>query len=208
MMRGSEWMIYADKETKNRNLHWDFNVIGRFVGFKTSDLQASADIMFNTSKLAKATADFTGNASMSDVSARLASNGTKKLLGNKGFWASDYMVHRRKSYTLANKMISARSKNTEYTNGANPLGYHMGQGTLFAYASGAEYKDIMASWDWNLVPGTTVILNHPKLGSFVDVVGNRTFVGVVSDGKLGLSAMDYIDPHDGSLAFRKTWAFF
>jgi hypothetical protein len=55
-------------------------VIGRFVAFPTTDLQANADINFNVSKLATATADFTGPDDLTE------------LLGNKGFWASDYMA--------------------------------------------------------------------------------------------------------------------
>lgn len=68
------------------------NAIGRFVAFPVVDKQASADINFNTSKLAAATKDFTGANDLSDTIRRLQSNGTEKLVGNKGFWASDYMV--------------------------------------------------------------------------------------------------------------------
>lgn len=220
-IKGSEWMIYVDEDTKQE--HWDFvrllyhpiglfliaqNVIGRFVGFPTVDLQANADINFNVSKLAAATADFEGDNDLSDTIRRLASNGTEKLTGNKGFWASDYMVHRRDNFILGNKMISERSVNTEYTNSANPFGYHMGQGTLFSYVTGTEYKDIQAAWDWNLIPGTTVLLDHPTLSSeVVDVNGKRDFVGVVSDEWVGTSVEDYIDPNDASLSYRKAWFF-
>jgi hypothetical protein len=70
-------------------------VIGRFIAFPTTDLQANADINFNVSKLATATADFTGADDLSDTVRRLEFNGTEKLLGNKGFWASDYMASQR-----------------------------------------------------------------------------------------------------------------
>lgn len=68
------------------------NAIGRFVAFPSVDLQANSDINFNVSKLAKATADFTGPFDVSAPIRRLSSNGTEKLTGNKGFWANDYMV--------------------------------------------------------------------------------------------------------------------
>ena len=68
------------------------NAIGRFVAFPSVDLQANSDINFNVSKLAKATADFTGPFDVSAPIRRLSSNGTIKLTGNKGFWANDYMV--------------------------------------------------------------------------------------------------------------------
>ncbi|KAH6609841.1 polysaccharide lyase family 8 [Trichoderma cornu-damae] len=205
-VRGDEWMIYTDSQTRSE--HWDFNAIGRFVSFPTVDLQASADINFNVSKLANAVADFEGSYAVNDTIRRLLSNGTEKLTGNRGFWASDYMVHRRPDFILTNKMISTRSSNSESVNGANPYAYHMGQGTLYSYVKGTEYKDIMAAWDWNLVPGTTTLLNQPTLqASQVKYDGLREFVGVVSDGQFGAAVEDYLDPLDQNLSCRKAWFF-
>ncbi|PTB73729.1 polysaccharide lyase family 8 protein [Trichoderma longibrachiatum ATCC 18648] len=205
-IKGDEWMIYTDSETRTE--HWDFNAIGRFVSFPTVDLQASADINFNVSKLAAAVADFTGSYAVNDTIRRLLSNGTEKLTGNKGFWASDYMVHRGADFVLTNKMISTRSANSESVNGANPYAYHMGQGTLYSYVTGTEYKDIMGAWDWNLVPGTTTLLDQPKLqASQVKYDGLKDFVGVVSDGKFGAAVEDYVDPLTQNLSYRKSWFF-
>lgn len=104
-IKGSEWMIYVDEETKQE--HWDFvrrpappsewsdssqSVVGRFVAFNTLDLQAISDINFNVTKLAAATADFTDANDLSESISRLRSNGTDKLLGNNMFYAADYMV--------------------------------------------------------------------------------------------------------------------
>ncbi len=111
---------------------------------------------------------------------------------------------------LTNKMISNRSHNTEYTNLANPFGYHLGQGTLFSYVNGYEYRDIQNAWDWNLIPGTTVLLDDekvPRNSSKIGVTGNMSFVGVVSDDWVGTSVEDYIDTYDGSLSYRKAWFF-
>lgn len=117
-------------------------------------------------------------------------------------------VHRRENFILINKMISNRSRNTEYANSANPYGYHLGQGTLFSYVNGYEYRDIQDAWDWNLIPGTTVLLDQPKLNSsYAGVTGKQSFVGVVSDGWVGTSVEDYVDPHDASLSYRKVWFF-
>lgn len=105
-------------------------------------------------------------------------------------------------------MISTRSVNTEAVNGANPYGYHLGQGTLFSYVEGTEYRDIMGAWDWNLVPGTTALLNKPKLSANASAnVGKNGFVGVVSDGTVGTAVEDYLDPLDGSLSYRKAWFY-
>ncbi|EFY99471.2 glycosaminoglycan (GAG) polysaccharide lyase [Metarhizium robertsii] len=205
-VRGNEWMIFVDQQTKQE--HWDFNAIGRFVAFPTQDLQANADINFNTTKLAGAVADFAGANDANDTIRRLKSNGTEKLVGNKGFWASDYMVHRTKSFVLGNKMLSTRSRNTESVNSANPYGYHLGQGTLFSYVEGNEYKDIMGAWDWNLIPGTTTLLNHTRLSAGASAnVGKKDFVGVVSDGRVGAAVQEYADPLDGSISYRKAWFY-
>lgn len=105
-------------------------------------------------------------------------------------------------------MLSTRSRNTEAVNSANPYGYHLGQGTLFSYVEGNEYKDIMGAWDWNLVPGTTTLLNHPKLSASASAnLGKNDFVGVVSDGKVGTAVEDYVDPFDGSISYRKAWFY-
>ncbi|OAQ96867.1 hypothetical protein LLEC1_07262 [Akanthomyces lecanii] len=89
-IKGDEWMIFTDR--KARQEHWDFNVIGRFVSFPTQDFQASADINVNVTKLARAVADFAGPYNVTSTIKRLESNGTEPLVGNKGFWASDYMA--------------------------------------------------------------------------------------------------------------------
>ncbi|KAJ4144516.1 hypothetical protein LMH87_003397 [Akanthomyces muscarius] len=205
-IRGDEWMIFTDQKTRQQ--HWDFNVIGRFVSYPTQDLQASADINFNVTKLARAVADFGGPYNVNSTSKRLESNGTEHLIGNKGFWASDYMVHRRESFIIGNKMLSTRSTNSELVNGANPLGYHLGQGTLFTYIDGTEYKDIWASWDWNLIPGTTVVRKKPApTSAAVQYRGKKDFVGVVSDGHVGAAVEDYVDPFDGHIAYKKAWFY-
>lgn len=75
------------------------NAVGRFIAFPVSDLQANADINFNVSKLATATADFEGANDISATVRRLQSNGTEKLLGNKAFYAGDYMVSSSREYS-------------------------------------------------------------------------------------------------------------
>lgn len=109
-------------------------------------------------------------------------------------------MHRREDFVIGTKLLSNRSHNTETTNGANMYGYHLGQGTMFTYVNGYEYRDIEAQWDWNLIPGTTVLLDHPKLNaSIVGFTGKTTWVGMAVE--------DYVDPYDGSLAYKKAWFY-
>lgn len=190
-------------------LRWDLSVIGRYISAPLSDKLANSGIQFNASALGAAVADFSGTNDVSDSIARFTQTGNaQKLLGNKAYWAGDYMVHRRPNVTLFNKLISTRSSNAEFTNGANPTGYHVNQGGLWSWVTENEYLDVTGAWDWYLVPGRTVLYHYPTLNStWVQVTGKRDFVGVVSDGQNGFSVMDYIDPHDGSISYRRAWFF-
>ncbi|TYJ53350.1 hypothetical protein B9479_006010 [Cryptococcus floricola] len=210
-VKGSEWMIYVDQETKQE--HWDFNVIGRFVAFPTTDLiQATSDILFNATKLAAATFDFADEYSVADTVQRLNSNGSDPLVGNKVFWASDYVSHRRENYIIGSKMLSTRSLGTETANSANTLGHWLGQGTLFSYVSGNEYKDIQAEWDWQLVPGVTSLLSDDNGGvnltlNNIGPPGKKSWVGGVSDGSLGVVVMDWEDVRNASWGYKKAWFY-
>ena len=50
-------------------------------------------------------------------------------------------------------MYSNRTQNTECTDGANNLGFHLADGAVYQHINGDEYEDIVAAWDWNLIPG-------------------------------------------------------
>lgn len=105
-------------------------------------------------------------------------------------------------------MISTRGQNQEYINSDNTMAYHMSQGHLFTWVDGTEYQDIAGAWDWYLIPGSTVLYHSPTLSSsWVGVSGKKDFVGVISDGTNGFSVMDYVDPHDGSISYRRTWVY-
>ncbi len=81
--------------------------------------------------------------------------------------------------------------------------------TLFTYVSGDEYQDIEASWDWNLLPGTTTLLDQPPLScNHTGVVGKKAFVGGASDGWVGTQAVDFIDPYNQALSYRKVRHYF
>jgi len=58
-------------QSSRESLNWHCtdtaqDVIGRFIAFPTTDLQANADINFNVTKLATATFDFTGSDNLND----------------------------------------------------------------------------------------------------------------------------------------------
>ena len=122
-------------------------------------------------------------------------------------------------------MFSTRTRNTECVNSENvcfvsgsvkhdlltypqPLGFHLADGTLYTYVTGDEYEDITASWDWNLIPGTTVDYQATPLNcDNANWIGIESFVGGVSTGTVGIAAMKYTNPFTRNLAWQKTLFF-
>jgi hypothetical protein len=89
-----------------------------------------------------------------------------------------------------------------------PLGFHLADGVVYNYIQGNEYEDIAASWDWNLIPGITVDYGATELTcEDAGFTGIESFVGGVSDGKVGVAAMRYTNPSTKSLRWQKAWFF-
>ena len=120
--------------------------------------------------------------------------GVKDLVGNKYFWRSDYMIHRRDDFMVSVKMNSKDVLAVETGgNKENQLGYFLNDGACYLYRSGKEYKDIFPAWNWRQVPGTTVRQNEtsPPKGGWRNEGNKKEFVGGVSDGTNGFCVMDY-----------------
>ncbi|KAF9481396.1 polysaccharide lyase family 8 protein [Pholiota conissans] len=207
---GDRWMIFRNSITGV--LHWDFSALGRFISFPVIDAQATGGIKINLTEVLElgqqwSSATLTNFANSLSASTSNANAG--KLEGNRMFYANDYMVHRGKTYITTVKMYSSRTQNTECTNSQNPEGFHLSDGTVYTYHVGNEYEDIAAAWDWNLIPGITVDYGAtPLLCGTTQQTGIETFVGGVSDGKIGAAAMKYTNPLTKSLHFQKAWFFF
>lgn len=127
--------------------------------------------------------------------------------GNKQFWCSDFMVHRRKDFYTSVKMFSTRTRNAELVNGEGKKSEHLSDGVNFLYRTGNEYRDIFPVWDWTKLPGTTAIQGTLETGDPrpIGMRAKSAFVGGVSDGTYGLAAMDLIR---GNLTAKKAWFFF
>ncbi|KAF8973958.1 polysaccharide lyase family 8 protein [Flammula alnicola] len=206
---GDRWMIF--RNTITGVLHWDFSVLGRFISFPVIDQQATGSIKINLTEVLEL-GELWSSSSLTNFATSLASNTTNanagKLEGNRMFYANDYMVHRGKNYVTTVKMYSSRTRNTECTNSQNPEGFHLSDGTVYTYLVGNEYEDISAAWDWNLIPGITVDYGAtPSVCGTTKQTGIESFVGGVSDGKIGAAAMTYTNPLTKSLHFQKAWFF-
>ena len=129
------------------------------------------------------------------------------LTGNRYFFRSDYMIHRRKNFYTSVKMCSRRVIGTESGNGENLLAYHLADGTSFTYVKGDEYENVFPFWNWKQLPGATIPQRDEPL-PLLNWHGYRNdsdFVGGVSDGVYGAAAMDF--NRDG-VTGRKGYFFF
>lgn len=134
--------------------------------------------------------------------------GENTLIGNKLFWRSDMMVHRRSDWYASVKMSSLRVIGSESCNGENMRGLHLGDGVFFVYRTAAEYDGIQPFWDWRRLPGTTCDQSIkslvPILSMKLKLRNQSEFVGGVTDGTQGIAVMEY---NRGKLSARKAWFF-
>lgn len=106
-------------------------------------------------------------------------------------------------------MYSSRTVNSECVNIQNPFGFHLSDGAIYNYLNGDEYVDVFGAWDWELIPGTTVDFGGtPLVCKGSKTKGKRSFVGGATDGNTGIAVMDYVNPKNGNLEFKKTIFFF
>ncbi|KAF8761732.1 Polysaccharide lyase family 8, N terminal alpha-helical domain [Rhizoctonia solani] len=207
---GAQWMTFAD--TKNNTLHWDYTVIGRMIAFAIADDQASANLKMNLTRVQEL-GDAWNSTELqkfaTDLSKPIETANAGFLTGNRMFWNSDYMVHRTNQTVTTLRMLSNRTKTSECVNTQNPFGFHLSDGAMYQYSNGQEYLDMYATFDWNLVPGTTVDYNATVLNcSATEKAGVTTYAGGVSAGDVGVAAMEYTNPTTRGLSFKKAWFFF
>jgi chondroitin AC lyase len=128
---------------------------------------------------------------------------------NQFFWHSEYFTHQRPQWFSSVRMHSIRQNNIEAPYNEEGLkNHHFADGSNFITITGREYFDIFPVWNWQKIPGTTVV-QKPELPHWNQIVkkGLSEFVGAVTDGKYGAAAFDFSSPHD-PLKARKAWFFF
>ncbi len=132
-----------------------------------------------------------------------------ELTWDRFFWHSEYFTHQRRGYFSSVRMHSSRNHTVEEPHNEEGLkNHHLGDGSNFISVTGKEYLDIFPVWDWQKIPGTTVV-QKPALPHWKQIArkGLTDFVGGVSDGTYGAAAFDFKSAHD-PLKARKAWFFF
>lgn len=152
--------------------------------------------------------DYRGDELQEIINLRKGNAGTVSSFC-KFFWQSEYFVFQRPGFYTSVRLFSVRNRNIEKPYNSEGLkNHHKGDGTNFLSITGKEYLNIWPVYDWQKLPGTTV-LQKPDLPSeeHIQKDGVTDFVGAVTNGLHGAVAFDFISPHDFTRA-RKSWFFF
>lgn len=188
-------------------------VHGRFpdAGAKNRDLSrkgtlnpAGAELAENLQKVSEYR-----KAELEQISRIRKGEAEPDLTWNRFFWHSEYFTHQRPGYFTSVRMHSSRNHTMEQPHNEEGLKmHHVGDGSNFIAQTGKEYLDIFPVWDWQKIPGATIVQKpvHPHW-SEIAKKGLTDFVGGVSDGKYGAAAFDFRSAHD-PLRARKAWFFF
>lgn len=125
------------------------------------------------------------------------------------YWNSDHFTFQRPGFFTSVRMYSSRIHNMEEPyNGEGLMNHHRGDGTNYISRTGKEYFDISPVYDWQRIPGAT-ILQKPSLPAENEIQkeGLTDFVGAVTNGMYGAATFDFRSPHD-PLKVKKAWFFF
>jgi chondroitin AC lyase len=125
------------------------------------------------------------------------------------FWQTEHFAFQRPDFYTSVRMYSTRNASMEYPHNREGIyNHHRGDGTSHLAIKGDEYLNIWPVYDWQKIPGTTV-LQKPELPSEREIqkYGVTDFVGAITDGLYGAVAFDFISAHDFTKA-RKSWFFF
>lgn len=130
--------------------------------------------------------------------------------GNRAYWISDYMVHRRPGFMMSVKAVSSRTNTPESINGENLKGGYGTAGVNLLFRTGREFDDIYPVWDWYRLPGTTS--ERPPAGADAGYdltpdhhLGRSAIAGGASDGTVG-ATLYQMDEY--GIGARKSYFFF
>jgi chondroitin AC lyase len=127
----------------------------------------------------------------------------------KFFWQTEHFVIQRPNYYTTVRMFSTRNANMEVPyNGPGKYTHHRADGTNHLMLKGNEYLNVWPVYDWQKIPGTTIV-QKPQLPGpdAIQKEGLTDFVGAVTDGLYGAVVFDFKSPHD-PLEAKKSWFFF
>jgi chondroitin AC lyase len=189
------------------------SVYGKYpdIGAKNRSISRPGSTKHFSSEIAErllTTSDYRKNEiqEISDI----RNNKAKPTLSHATFyWNTEHFSFQRPNWFASVRMYSTRNNNMEVPyNSEGLLNHHRGDGANHLSIVGDEYYDIAPVFDYQKVPGATII-QKPALPAPDEIqkLGLTDFVGAVTDGKYAAVAFDFKSPHD-PLCARKSWFFF
>eukprot|EP00475_Leptophrys_vorax_P007075 TRINITY_DN14456_c0_g1_i8.p1 TRINITY_DN14456_c0_g1~~TRINITY_DN14456_c0_g1_i8.p1 ORF type:complete len:800 (-),score=114.80 TRINITY_DN14456_c0_g1_i8:40-2358(-) len=136
-----------------------------------------------------------------------SANSPPIFLGNYHFWKADYVAHRRRNYNMFLRMSSKRTKVMECLNSENLRGQHLTDGVLLTYFTGDEWRSVLPAMNWKQWPGTTLEQSSTFECASYNQMGLTSFVGGVSQGSFGVTALDF-SSFKGTVQAKKGYFFF
>jgi chondroitin AC lyase len=124
------------------------------------------------------------------------------LQGFRYFPMSDFTAYHQPGFSFFLKTISARTLPAESINSENLKGHLMNSGDAYIIQNGQEYYNLMPVWNWDYLPGITNVAGGEKIFRLPGVGG-------VTDGKSGVTIMDYVMVNKAGaqiLSAKKFWA--
>lgn len=114
-----------------------------------------------------------------------------RCVGFRYYPFSDFAVLRTPEWYTTLKMSSNRVIGSEVVNSENLLGMYLGDGALYVYGLGDEYRDIFPVWDWTKIPGVTCYEDESIIEKDKGYHhrNHSDFVGGLSDGQTGMAAL-------------------
>lgn len=128
--------------------------------------------------------------------------GNDALVGYRYYPYSNFTSFQQQQYSFFLKTNSTRTLLTESINEENLKGDLLNSGDAYFISDGTEYYNLMPFWDWDRLPGITNFISQGK-----NEILSQSFVGNASNGKSGMSVMDYaLKNNEQSLRAKKFWA--
>lgn len=195
--RGYRWVLWKGK--------MDVNALGRQL-FHNAQIHKELSLAFAVSELGGGESKSCSAIAQSLLAENYGVKQTNSLVGHKHFWQSDYTIHRRPQWMASVKMASQRVVGVEMMNGDNMQGYYMADGATYIYQDGEEYLNIFPQWNWRKIPGVTAFQSDAPMPLIQNYQprNKADFVGGVSDGKQGMTAMEI---NRAGIRALKSWIF-
>lgn len=185
--------------------YMDINASGRQYGQDMLGLKG-ADILNSASRIALTLEGSQKEGVDAMINRNRSGQPLNDFVGQKSFYCSDCMTHRRPQWAASLKMHSERVTGGEQSINDNRKGKYSPDGALYTYVDGDEYENSPLFWNWHKVPGITCYdyeFKEPLRIFGGSLAKNDTkFVGTCTDGVTGISTM--ILNREGLFA-RKSW---